>query len=186
MAGAKQVIAIEIDDCKIAKMTADVSSAPTYDTAIDVPKIGELTAEIQLKTATLEGDAEVSHVYSKATHVTGSIRFRSLPLDAFQVMTGASLTASGTTPNQIQTLSLGNGAKGSYFKIVGRSAEAEGLDATATGLKVTIWKAKLTGAVRYSLTGEYVNMESSYTAVRTNSDKKLMDIVTEETQTTIS
>lgn len=186
MPGPVQLTAIEIDDAKVAKLLTDVSSAPTYDTAIDVPNVVELVYELQLKNAILEGDAAVKGVFSKATHATGNLRCRAIPLNILQFMVGATLTASGTTPNQIQTLSIGGNAKGSYFKIVGRAAEAEGLDATGTGLKATVWKAKLTGTLRFALNGEYAMIESGFTAVRTNSDDKLIDIVGEETQTTIS
>lgn len=187
MPAAKQVIAIEIDDCKISELTADTGASPTYATAIDVPNIVSMQVQPQLRSATLEGDAVVDSVYSKVTHATGSIQFRSVPMDVLGVMLGASVTQSGTTPNQTTVLAIGENAKGKFFKLQGRAVNVEGIDATAAaGLKAVVYKAKLTGTPQITFNEGFADLTAEYTAVRTRSDRKLFDITVEETQTVIS
>lgn len=186
MPSANQMVAIEIDDATIAKLTADTTGSPTYATTINVPNIVELTVEAVLKTATLEGDSAVTAVFSKVTHATGTIRFRSVPLDVLEVLIGATLTASGVTPNMQQLLAIAANSKPNYFKLQGRSTQTEGLDAVATGLRTVVYKAKLTGNPRINFNGDYVMIESNFTAVRTNSDGKLIDVIGEETQTVLA
>lgn len=183
---AKQLTAIEIDDCKISELTADAGGAPTYATAIKVPNTVDLTVTPQLKTATNEGDAMVTGVYSKVTHVTGTVKFNSVPLDILTTLTGGTLTASGTTPNQTQILAIGAGSLPKCFKIQGRAVGVEGIDAAAAGLRVTVYKARLTGNPNISLNGNYVTFDCAFTAVRTMSDAKLLDITGEETKTVLA
>lgn len=182
---AKQLVAIEIDDAKISELTADTGGAPTYAAAVDVPNVVEVSVQPQLKTATLDGDAQVTAVFSKVTHLTGSMKFKSVPMDVLTTLYGGTLTTTGTTPNQTQVLALGANAFPKYFKLQGRSAQVEGLDAAAAGLRLSVYKCKLTGNPTFSMSGDYINLQADFTAVRTNSDQKLVDWTVEETKTAL-
>src|SRR3990172_9203037 len=86
----------------------------------------------------LEGSDKVASVASTIKALDWSIDEGGLPLDAIALMCGFTLTASGTTPNQVNTLRILAATALLYFKIYGK-ALGEGID----DVHVKIPKAKL-------------------------------------------
>ena len=99
-----------------------------------------------------------------------------LPLDAIALITGFTLTASGTTPNQASTLRILAATAMPYFKIYGK-ALGEGID----DVHVKIPKAKLTGNIDGQFAyGEFYAVKLSGIAVDDGTNG-LVDIVQHET-----
>ncbi len=186
MPAAKQAVSIELDDAKIALLTADTTTAPTYSASVDVPNAVELNFQLQMKTATLEGDAVVDAVYSKVTHATGTIRFRAVALDLDANVLGGTVTQTGTTPNQVTTLDILGSSMAAYFKVEGRAAWVEGIDGVAAGDRLTVWKAKVTTGPTTTRSGDFVITEYGFTAVRARSNNKLVSKILEETKTALT
>lgn len=186
MPAATRAASIDIDDAKIALLTADLSSAPTYAASVDVPNVVELNFQFQMKTALLEGDSVVDAVYSKITHATGTISFRAAALDLDANLLGGTMTQTGTTPNQITTLDILGSSLAQYFKVEGRATHVEGIDGVATGDRVTVWKAKVTTGPTTTRSGDFVITEYGFTAVRARSNNKLVSKVLEETKTALT
>lgn len=187
MPAAKQAVYIEFDDAMIYELQADTSSAPTYATGIDIPNVVELTGELVGRQSLLEGDATVDAHFAKFTHLTGTLRFRSVPLDVYAIITGGTVAQSGTTPDQITEFTISENSMPKSFKIAGRAAYVEGIDGVASGMRIEIYKCKANGNVRVvSLTQEWASFDVPFLAVRARSSKKIMKKVLEETQTALT
>lgn len=187
MPAAKQAIYIEFDQAMIYGLTADVTTDPTYSAGIDIPNAVEMTADLIGKSSLLEGDASVDAIFTKFTHMTGTIKFRSVPLDVLALVTGGTTTSSGTTPAQTTEFVVSENALAKYFKLAGRAANVEGIDGIATGMKVEIFKCKANGNVRIvSLNAEWASFDLPFAAVRSRANRKIMRKVIEETQTAVS
>jgi hypothetical protein len=184
MPAAKQALLIDIDDCKIYPLSTDSSgSAPTYGAAIDIPNIVELTYNDETQSALAKGDAAVKGASLKTTHGKGKAKMTGLPLDVLQAMLGGTVTTAGTTPNQTATWSVSGGAFASYFKLAGRAAVAEGIDATASGAQIIIYKAKLASAPSITFGGsDYATLEFDFVAVQPNGTAGIRDIIIQETK----
>ncbi|AEG14699.1 phage major tail protein, phi13 family [Desulfofundulus kuznetsovii DSM 6115] len=112
---------LELEDVKVFKMTADTDTAPTYDTAVDIPGITKIGIAPKVENKKLQGDSKLLDIYSKVTEVELDIEFAELSLDAMKVLVGGEVTTSGTTPNQVTTYSLKpDTATAPYFKLEGR------------------------------------------------------------------
>lgn len=187
MPAAKQAVYIEFDDAKIYALTADSASEPTYAAGIDIKNVVDMNAELVGRSATLEGDGGVDAIHTKFTHMTGTISFRSVPLDVYAIVTGGTVTQTGTTPNQTTEFSVSDGALAGYFKLAGRAAYVEGVDGVAEGMMTEVLKCKVNGNVRViSLTNEWASFDLPFAAVRTRANGKMMRTVLQETQAALS
>ena len=94
-------------------------------------------------------------------------------------MTGRTITASGTTPNQKNTVLARAGDTYPWFKIYGKSVGDDDDD-----IHVLIYKAKLTDG----LEGEFADGEfyiQSCSGIAVDNGTKLYEIVQNETATTV-
>lgn len=85
-----------VEDCKIAKLTADASgaSAATYASLIDVPGIKTVEISGTVDTKPLRGDNQLLDSISSLTAITAAIAHAKLSLDVLPVLLGGTTTSS--------------------------------------------------------------------------------------------
>jgi len=87
----------------------------------------------------LIGDDAWKAILSYIVGAEGNIRAGQFSSAALSIMTGITLTTSGTTPNEITTLKLSAGDRMPYFKVYGQA-----LDEGAGDMHILASKVKLT------------------------------------------
>ncbi len=185
MAAPHEMKLYAVEDCKIAVLTADVTSAPTYGSLIDIPGIKEVRVGGVVKTVELRGDNALLETDSSLTKITVQVRHAKLSLDAFAAMTGQTVTDSGATTAEIATVSVG-AVTFPYFKIVAKTPTGGASDPIGDAL-LTIWKAKLSSWPEIGMVEEdYVIGSFTCTGVKTISNNKYFDIANRETAAAIS
>lgn len=113
--------------------------------AIALPVASQLHIEEDIVTEEFYGEGLLKAQVAIPMTLMWTIQSGSLPLEALALMTGRSASYSGTTPNQILSLSGGLGDTFPYFRIYGKIVGDLGDD-----VHVKIYHAKVT-----SLQGTY-------------------------------
>jgi len=108
-------------------------------TQVDLPAATKLTFKERVKSAEGVGDDKLDTVVTVREGVEWELEATGLPLEALALMYGTTTSTSGTTPNQIKTLSQAGAVRLPYFKIYGKSL-GEGDD----DVHCIIYKAKIT------------------------------------------
>lgn len=110
------------------------------DTPVEVmlPAARTLSFSESFTEAELEGDDKVVAAVAFPKSVEWEMEAGGITLEALAVMTGETVTLTGTTPDQVETMKRNAGTASPYFKIEGRSIGDSGDD-----ILVTIPKAKL-------------------------------------------
>lgn len=108
-------------------------------TQVDLPASTKFSFKERIKSAEGAGDDMLSVVVSVRDAVEWELTATGLPLEALALMYGLTTDTSGSTPNQIKTLSHSGGVRLPYFKIYGKSL-GEGDD----DIHCIIYKAKVT------------------------------------------
>lgn len=129
-----------LGDCRVAKLTADIPATLTYDTLIDIPGIMEFKVDLNLKTSENEGDGRLTAAETVCIGGDFSFSCDRFPSKAVQMMMGASVADTGTTPSNIQHVVFDPTHSYPYFKIEGQSLRAQG---TITDVHFVAWKCKL-------------------------------------------
>ena len=115
-----------VTDAKMAKLTADpAGGTATYATSIDLPGIKSIKITGDIENKKLRGDNTLLDSDSVLTNVSAEVEHAKLSLDALAAMFGATVTDSGTTPNQKSLMDLVAGMKPQPFKLSGVSASAD-------------------------------------------------------------
>lgn len=125
-----------LNDCKIAVW----NSTDSYGTAVDVPSIQMMGSVLQIVSAQLEGDDEITATASRAIGGEVRIRFGSVSIAALEVLLGNTSTASGAVQDH---LAVDGGDNMPYFGICGKALAEEG----AGDLHVFMPKVKITSDV---------------------------------------
>lgn len=137
-----------VQDCKIAKMTADPSGgAATYGTSVDVPGIKTVDLSVGLNTNELRGDNGPLDQTSTLGQITGSVSHAKISLDVLGVILGPTVTDSGTTPSQTAVLALVGGATPStpgYFRLEAVTP-SNGSDLVGGDVFISLKKCIVTG-----------------------------------------
>ena len=109
-------------DVKIATW----NSSDSYGTAVDVPSVQLMGAVLQIVSAMLEGDDEITASAARATGVEARIRFGSVNVAALEVLLGNTATSSVASPNEVKQLKVSGGDNMPYFGMVGKALAEEG------------------------------------------------------------
>ncbi len=153
----------------------------TPGTAVPVPIGRTLGIEPDEETKELTGYNAVAA--STTTQLSGEVtlEYGGVDLALLAAVTGATINASGTTPNQIRTLDIGSsGVNRPYVMIIGKSLGDDGGD-----LWLKVWKCKF-GVPPLTLEeSEYAVSTLTGTAVR-NGSGKFFSIIQHETATAIA
>lgn len=178
-----------IDDLQLFPITADTSTTYTAGSAIDVVGVKKLSIDFQIDEKDLTGDEVVLDVHSKIKKATFSVDYGKMSLDVLAKVLGADLVASGTTPNQKQTLSLLDSNLPGYFQMQGKIRDVE-----AGSLKIVLFKCKCSASPIGGNEGDYatfsLNGNAVFTTKQFTRNSKtggiLLDMVLEETETAIA
>jgi len=177
---------IELSDTKIAQLLTDSSGSPTYSSSVDIPAITKLNIAPKTDTKKLHGDSLLLDVYQRTLEIECDFEFGELSLDAYVVMVGGSITASGTTPNQITKYSLtGLNNTPPYWKIEGQWTYA---GAGIGDAHVILYKVKATDLPPVEIndaSGNFGVQKVKGLAVPCQSNQSWFDIVINETKTAI-
>lgn len=133
-----------IRDIKISPMNSDGS----YGTAVDLPASRTLGFAEAEEFETLRGDDRDVAIHGKGPKVDFSLEAGGISLEAWQVMTGGTLSELGSTPNQTKALLKKTTDSRPYFKVEGQSINDVDGDT-----HVVIYKCKLTA----NLEGEFAD-----------------------------
>lgn len=108
-------------------------------TQVDLPAATKLSFKERIKSAEGVGDDKLSTVVAVREGIEWELEATGLPLEALAVMYGITTSTSGSTPDQIKTLTAAGAVRLPYFKIYGKSL-GEGDD----DVHCIIYKAKVT------------------------------------------
>ena len=144
-------------------------------TAVKLPAAQTLSFKEALTSGELRGNDATVAIAAYLDKVEWTLEAGGLSLEAIKVLTGRTITASGTTPNQKNTVLARAGDTYPYFKIYGKAVNDDGSD-----IHVLIYKAKLTDG----LEGEWKDGEffiQSASGVAVDDGSKLYELVHNET-----
>jgi hypothetical protein len=105
----------------------------------DLPVAQTLQLRFRLRSGELSGDDALQAIVGYIDAVEWELEEGGIDLDAMAIMTGETVTVTGTTPNEVSTMTFEGGDSMPYFKIYGKSL-GDGPD----DIHVKLFKAKLT------------------------------------------
>lgn len=174
-----------VEDAKIAKLTADVTTAPTYDVLIDVPGIRTVNVGFDINSVELRGDNKQLDSDSTLGSVTVSFEHAKLSLDALAVMIGGTTVDSGVAPNQKATFTRTGTNAFSYFKFEGKTP-TNGVDTPGGDAHLLFHKCKVTAYTLGFGNEDYQILSGTFKGVYTISNDKLFDVILNETTAAIA
>lgn len=176
-----------ITDAKIYALTSDTSGTITYGAGIDIPFIQSAPITYNVATDQLPGDGVIGDIYSQIQSVSSELKLGHVSLDVLNLITAGTITASGTTPNQKQTLTVTSGSC-PYFKIEGASKYANTGTQDVKDAHFTIQKAKVSGDIKINWTNDgYCDLSFPIIGIiPTCTTITMMPVVFNETAATIA
>lgn len=148
-------VVYDVNDCKVYPMLTDtVGASPTYGAAVDVPGITEVSAEPNLVTAELKGDATVIAKKGRTDRINVSATYGKLSLDALKVIMGGT---TGDTASTAAGYRVAAPAALPYFKI---EFQVQDLDVGIGSLIVVLYKCQLTGGTLINTSSDNFNQPS--------------------------
>lgn len=148
-------------------------------TAVALSAAQTLSFKEALTSGELRGNDATQAIAAIVDKVEWSLEAGGISFDAIKVLTGRTITAAGTTPNQTNTILARAGDTYPYFKIYGKVINDDGSD-----IHVLIHKAKLTDG----LEGEWKDGEffiQSASGIAIDNGTKLYEFVHNESATAV-
>ncbi len=108
-----------LNDVKVAGWNA----TNDYDSEVDVPSVQAMRVDMQVVSAQLEGDDQITDTASSVIGAQITLRFGSLSIAALEVLLGIDSTPSGAIHDHLQ---VSGGDKMPYFGICGKSNATQG------------------------------------------------------------
>ena len=169
-------------DVKLTPLGAD---GATPGTAVDLPVSRTLSFAEDEDFEDLRGDDTLVASHGSGPTVSWSLEAGGISLEAYAVMAGGTVTATGVTPSQKKVYSKGQTDQRPYFKIEGQSINDNGGD-----FHCIIYRAKATE----SLEGEFGDGSffltsaggKGYGSLEATPIGKVYDFVQNETVTAIT
>jgi len=129
--------AFGLRDAKVFEVTA---TTPTYAAGVDVPCVSELTLDTVVTEAMLEGDDSICASHANLEAVDCALTHGGVVLDLYEVLFGATVTDSGTSPNDFTYMDLAVSDVRPYFGLIADSRSSDGGNTLFIG-----YKCKTTG-----------------------------------------
>jgi hypothetical protein len=131
-----------VDDAKIFLLLTDPESpgSATYDDPIDVPGMKSVGISGTINSNELRGDGKRLDYQSRYGGRALTFEFAKSALDVFAAIGGHTVSDTGTTPNMITKMKIGEGDFIPYFKFV---AQTVGVDLPGGDGQLVIYKAIL-------------------------------------------
>jgi hypothetical protein len=174
-----------VEDAKLAKLTADSSSSPTYDAVVDVPGIKSVGVTFEINSVELRGDNKQLDADSTLVAATVSFEHAKLSFDALAVLMGGTITDAGTTPAQKTTFTRVGTDAFNYFKFEAKTP-TNGVDPIGGDAHLVFYKCKMTAYSPGLAEENYQTISGQFRSVFTISNDKLFDIVLNETAVAIA
>ena len=153
----------------------------TEGTPVPLPVSRTLSFKESEEFEQLEGDDTVAAIHGKGPIVDWELEAGGISLEAWEVMSGGTVTTSGTTPNITVSLKKNATDARPYFKIKGRSIGDSGGD-----FHVIIERAKVTGDLEGELSnGAFMLTNCSGQGIGATDDGDLWEFQVHETATAI-
>lgn len=157
---------------------APIDASGTVGTEVDLPIAQTLSFSETEEFTELRGDDVVAAIHGQGPIVEWELEAGAVSLAAWKVLTGGTLSTTGTTPDQVKKLNKKNTDARPYFQIQGKAIN-DGLGDT----HVVIYKAKCTD----SLEGEFADGEFFITSCSGqgigDADGDVWDFIWNETAT---
>lgn len=119
-------------DMKVFEITA---TTPTYAAGVDVPCVSELTIDTVVTEAQLEGDDSICASHANLEAVDCTVTHGGFIAGVYDVLFGATVTDSGTSPNDFTYLDLAVSDVRPYFGMIADSRSSEGGNTLIVGYK---------------------------------------------------
>jgi len=158
-----------------------MSSTGVLGTAVDLPASQTFSFSEAEEFETLRGDDRDVAIRGKGPKVEWELEAGGISLEAWEVLTGGTLTDAGVTPNQTKKLLKKVTESRPYFQVIGQSINDNDGDTTCK-----VFKCKVTD----SLEGEFADGTFFITSCSGegigNTDDDLYEITWNETATTLA
>lgn len=152
----------------------------TGTTQVPLPASRKMMCKERLKTGEFHGDDELQGVASFLEAVEWELEAGGISLEAWAIMTGRTLSTSGTSPNEVKTLTGEGASRLPYFKVYGKSL-GDGDDDT----HILLFKCKITDGMEGTLqNGEFWSTGVKGIAVD-DGVNGIIDVVLNETAATL-
>lgn len=139
-------------DVKIYKLLTDPAGAPTtYGTGVDVPGIKSLATTRIYSGKELRGDNQLLDQESTLERIVLKIVYAKLAFDAEAIITGATVTDSGVTPNAKVTLKVLPTDVIPFWKL---EAQCVSADTPGGDVHIVAYKCKITANLDMGLAEE--------------------------------
>lgn len=128
-------------DAKIYKLLTDPSGAPTtYGSAVNVPGMKSMAVTRVYQSKQLRGDNQLLDEEATLQAITLKIAYAKLAFDAEAIITGATVTDSGTTPTQKVTMKVLPTDQIPNWKLEAQCVRA---DSIGGDVHIVAWKCKI-------------------------------------------
>lgn len=164
-------------DVKVRSLTGE-----TAGTSVDFPNARTFSFSESSDSEELRGDDGVVAVHDLGSGVDWELEGGGYSFEAVAIMYGGTVTTSGVTPNQKKTYTKSSTDARPYFQVEGQAISDSGGD-----FHILLYRAKATGELSGELgDGSFWLTGASGRAVGRDSDKKLYDLVQNETTAAIT
>jgi len=151
------------------------------DSVIALPAVTTLGFKARLVSGELRGNDIVQALVAIEDAVEWSLEAGGISLEAWALMTGRTVTETGTTPGRTNTLNIAGGTVYPYFKIYGKAVGENATD----DIHVKLYKCELTEPLDGSFAdGEFYVTSCSGLAL-SDGVNGIADIVQNETATAL-
>lgn len=152
----------------------------TGTSQVALPASNRMMVKERLQTGEANGDDALKSVASILMAAEWELEVKGISLEAMAIITGRTLSTTGTTPNEVKTMTASAAARLPYFKIYGKSL-GEGDD----DVHVLLFKCKITDGIEFTNQfGEFAGPTFKGIAVDDGSNG-VFDIVLNETADTL-
>jgi hypothetical protein len=174
-----------VDDLKISKLLSDPDGGTTtYNAPLDVPGIQSINFEPDFLEKELMGDAQVLDTYTKLRYITGQVKHGRISLEVLALLTGGTLSSSGSSPNTQKKLVLNQANLPGYFKMEG-VVEYLGGDDNDGDYHTVFLKTKISKFSIEHQGEDYATVSFDWKAIPRRSDGNLLELVENETAVAI-
>jgi len=136
-----------VRDIKLTQYT-DAVGTTLNTTSVDLPYIQTLNFTEAEEFQELRGDDKLITTRGRGSQVNWSLESGGLPVYAWAILTGGSVTETGTTPNRINELKKSATAARPFFRIDGKIVSDTGGD-----ILVRLYRCRATGDIQANFTG---------------------------------
>jgi hypothetical protein len=154
----------------------------TRGTGVDLPVSKTFSFKETVSTAELKGDDVIQAEHDFDPVVDWELEAGGISLEAYVVLSGGTLTTSGTTPSQIKTLSKLRTSQRKYFDVEGQAISDSGGD-----VHMVVYRCKVTGDLDGKFeNGNFFMTKATGKGIGNPTTDKLYDIIQNETAVAIT